>query len=117
MSPINLDTLASNYPRYSRAWRKLQSWMDAHADAQYIYPKRLAREVPDVDPIALAEVLTLLTREGILRRVYKVLTPNGVLADGEFEDPTQIPDKLADRFENYFDTSDADVVPIFKSVA
>jgi hypothetical protein len=46
-----------------------------------------------------------------------VLTPSGVLAEGEFEDPTKIPEKLADRFNRYFDTSDSDVVPLFKRVA
>jgi hypothetical protein len=46
-----------------------------------------------------------------------VLTPSGVYADGEFEDPTKIPEKLPDRRENYFDTAESDVVPIFKKVA
>jgi hypothetical protein len=46
-----------------------------------------------------------------------VVTPAGVLADGEFEDPTGIPEKLPDRFEHYFDTSDAEIVPMFRLVA
>jgi hypothetical protein len=117
MSPINFEVLVKQHPKYRQALRELATWLDAHADATIINPTILAREVPDVDIVALAEALTLLVQGGWLRRVYKVLTPNGVLAEGEFDDPTAIPARLPDRRENYFDTSEADVIPVFRRVA
>jgi len=91
--------------------------MQSHNDVEVIYPNDLARELRSVDPIALTTALTFLVKEGVLKRVYKVITPGGVLADRDFNDPTEIPDKIADRFENTIDTSDLDIVPVFKKVA
>jgi hypothetical protein len=117
MSPINFEALAKQHPEHRRSLRKLDSWMTKHAGVRVINPKLLAKEISGVNAGELAATLTLLERIGHLRRVYKVLTPSGVLADGEFRDPTEIPDRLPDRFENYFDTAEADVLPIFKMVA
>lgn len=46
--------------------------------------------------------------------VYKVLTPDGVYADGEWATLEAIPAKLPDRSEHYFDTAEADkiLVPV-----
>ncbi len=117
MSPINFDALINNYPESKRALRKLEKWMLTHGDVQAINPTTLAREVRGVDAVALANALTLLVKAGLLRRVYKVLTPSGVFAEGEFDDPTKIPERLPDRWEHYFSTAESDVVPIFKKVA
>ncbi len=51
---------------------------------------------------------------GVLQRTYAVLTPDGVLAEGEYADPQDIPDTLPDRFEHYFRTAEADIVPVFR---
>jgi len=117
MSPINSEALAREHPEYSRALRRLISWINSQKDLRFINPKWLAKQVSGVDKTDLAAALTLLERAGYLRLVYKVLTPSGVLAEGEFDDPTKIPERLPDRLEHYFDTSEADVVPIFKMVA
>lgn len=117
MSPINFEALAKQHPEYKRALRKLDSWITKHAGVRVINPRVLAKEISGVSAGELAAALTLLERAGHLRRAYKVLTPSGVLADGEFRDPTEIPDRLPDRFENYFDTTEADVLPIFTMVA
>ncbi len=117
MSPINFDALISRNPENKRALRKLEEWMQQHHDDQVINPTTLAGELRGVDAVALANALTLLVKAGFLRRVYKVLTPSGVFAEGEFDDPTKIPERLPDRWEHYFDTAESDVVPIFKKVA
>ena len=118
MSPINFEDLAKKHPKHRNALRKLEEWMRRHEDVRVIYPTMLAKEVRgEIDPTALALALALLVKVGLLRRAYKVTTPSGVLADGEFEDPTKIPPKLPDRFERYFDTAESDVVPIFHMVA
>jgi hypothetical protein len=117
MLPINSEALAREHPEYRNALRRLISWINGQKDLRFINPHGLAKQLSGVNKSELATALTLLERAGYLRLVYKVLTPNGVLADGEFDDPTKIPERLPDRLEHYFDTSEADVVPIFKMVA
>lgn len=116
MLPVNFEHLAKENPKSKRALRQLQAWINTHPD-RVLNPTKLGREIRNVTPADLAVALTLLMNAGLLRRVYKVVTPTGVLADGEFDDPAAIPDKLPDRSEHYFETSDADVIPIFRRVA
>lgn len=116
MSPVSFEHLAKQNPKYQRAIRQLQTWINAHPEDRSLNPLRLRRELK-VDAADIAVALTLLMNAGLLRRVYKVVTPAGVLTDAEFDDPSAIPDKLPDRFEHYFETSDADVVPIFRRIA
>lgn len=115
MSPVNLDALVSKHPESERALRLLQAWLNKHPK-KVIYPDELVREVP-VDSKELADALTVLVKEGFLRRVYKVVTPDGVFTDEEFDDPTEIPPRLFDRWEHDFDTAESDVVPVFQMVA
>jgi len=116
MSRINFDNLINEHPESKRALRELEGWLNQHEDATVLYPSVLARETR-IDPVSLAVTLTLLVKEGVLRRVYKVTTPNGVLADDEFDDPRQIPEQLPDRRQHYFPTAESDVVPVFHKVA
>jgi hypothetical protein len=43
---------------------------------------------------------------------FRILTPSGVQAEGEWDTLEEIPARLPDRFNHYFDTEDADVVVI-----
>ena len=113
MSRVNLEHLISDYPDSKYALRELQRWLNRRESDQDITPRELARNVP-VQPAALATALSILVREGILRRVYRVQKPNGVMVPGEYNDPREIPERLVDRREQPIDTSDADVVPVFK---
>jgi hypothetical protein len=117
MSRINLEPFAKQHPDYARALRALESWIDAHEQERVINPMKVAKELREVETTDLAMAFTLLLKAGLLKRVYKVLTPAGVLADGEFDNPTVIPEKLPNRFERYFDTADAEIVPVFRLVA
>lgn len=117
MSPINLEALANQHRRYARALKALQLWIEAHPGERVINPMRVSKDLRAVDAQDLAMAFTLALKAGLLKRVYKVLTPAGVLADDEFDDPTSIPERLPDRFEHYFDTADADVVPVFRLAA
>ena len=116
MSPINLDDLVKLHPESGRALNRIATWL-SRQKVSHIYPSQLARDVRDINEIELATALMLLVSDGQFRIVYKVLTPSGVLTDAEFEDPRTIPSKLPDRWEHYFNTADADVVPIYKKVA
>jgi hypothetical protein len=117
MSQVNFDNLISKHGHSKRALRQLENWINEHADVRVLNPSTLAREIKGVDPVSLTEALMILVKAGELRRVYKVTTPSGTLADREFDDPREIPDRLPDRFEHYFDTSESDVIPVFQKVA
>jgi hypothetical protein len=114
---INSELLERENPDYSRALRSVTDWIQMHPTALVIDPKVLARELGDIDTGALGMALVLMVHAGLLRRVFKVLTPSGVMADGEYENIQEIPPTLPDRFERYFDTAESDVVPVFKRVA
>lgn len=115
MPPLNLKALIDEYPEHAQALKTLLAWLSGTTE-DVITSRKLAREVP-LESKALVDALIILVDAGVLRRVYKVMSPSGALADPEFDDPREIPDKLPDRWENYFDTSEADVVSSFRRVA
>ncbi len=114
MSQTSLGDLANEHPELRGALQRIGGWLDQNSRQNTIDPSKLARQFSDIRATDLALALLLMAQAGLLVRVYKVVTPSGVLADGEFEDPTRIPDRLSDRFANYFDTAEADIVPVFR---
>jgi hypothetical protein len=112
MSPINFDALANERPDLRRTLNRLAKWLSKNRDPLLV-PATLARQIEDVDPFELASALMLLSQAGYLRKRYKVLTPSGVYAEGDFGEVAEIPDRLRDRFNNYFDTAETDVLPVF----
>lgn len=115
MSRFNFDALVSEHPESERTLRLLEDWLNKHQE-KTIYLAELVRDIP-ADSGQLADALTVLVDEGVLRRVYKVITPSGVLSDDEFDDLKKIPARLPDRWEHYFDTAESDVMPVFKMSA
>lgn len=113
---MNIKALAREHPESSRLLLKLGSLLKKHRPGSVITPKELARNISG-DPKGLTAALTLLIEAGILRQVYKVTTPSGSLTEEEFEDPRQIPERLPDMWEHYFETAESDIVPVFKRVA
>jgi hypothetical protein len=117
MSPVSFEHLAKQNPKYQRVLREIEAWIQAHPQDRVLNPARLRRDITKATALDLAVALTLLVKAGLLRRAYKVKTPSGVLTDAEFDDPGKIPEKLPDRFEHYFETAEADVIPIFRRIA
>ena len=113
---MNIKGLAKQHPESGALLRKLESLLNKHQLGSVITPKELARSVP-VEAKALAKALDVLIEAGLIRQVYKVATPNGGLTEEEFDDPREIPEKLPDMWEHYFETAEADIVPVFKRVA
>ena len=114
MLPTNFDFLTAERPDLGPAFRRLREWIQAHQDWNVLDPRELAPSLPDIDSFTLAKMLALLVQRRVMRQVYVVLTPSGVYADGEYEDPRKIPDKVPDRFNHYFDTQEADIVPVLR---
>jgi len=57
----------------------------------------------------------LLCDKGFFRQVYMVVAPSGVLADGKYDDPRRIPVRVADRWNQYFETAEADIVAVLEA--
>lgn len=114
MLPTNFGTLADKHSELRPVLGKLREWVENHADWSVLDPRILARDLRDVDPFLLSLVLGELVKIGLYRRVYMVETPSGVLADGEYDDPRNIPHRVPDRSYNYFDPMETEIVPVFK---
>jgi hypothetical protein len=115
MSPSSFDSLANEKPELRSTLASIKPWAEAELNhTGLIDPRVLRRKLGDVDPVALALSLQLLVAKGIFDRVFMVVTPSGVLADGEYADPGDVPEWVADRFNNYFQVSEGDVVPVLK---
>jgi len=112
MLPTNFDSLTAERPDLAATLRQVAGWIRQHPDWNLIDPRELARTVKNVDAWALASALHLLVEKGLFRQVYMVTTPSGVLADGEFEDPRQIPETLPDRFNRTFETAESDIIAV-----
>jgi hypothetical protein len=46
-----------------------------------------------------------------------VVAPSGALAEGEYDDPRSVPERVRDNWDNYFDRDNADVIPVLKPAA
>ena len=115
MLPTNFEPLARAEPELKGTFRLLQKWVQGHSDRKWIDPTWVARDYPLLDVFKLSLALDRAVREGLLAVRYTVLTPSGVLASDIFDSPESIPERLPDRFERYFDTSDLPIIPIFLS--
>jgi hypothetical protein len=117
MLPTNFDTLASENSALRPILKRLKEWVVEHANSSVLDPRILARDLRDVDPYLLSRVLLGLVKIGLYRRVYMVETPSGVLAEGEYDDPRNVPNRVPDNFFNYFDPMETDIVPVYKPVS
>jgi hypothetical protein len=116
MLPTNFDILASENSDLRPVLVKLKTWVEKHSNSKILDPRIVARDLRDVDPYLLSRVLVGLVNMGLYRRVYMVQTPSGSLADGEYDDPRKVPERVADNFMHYFDPTETDIVPIYKPV-
>jgi hypothetical protein len=112
MLPTNFDSLTDERPDLAATLRQVARWIREHPDWEILDPRELARTAKQIDPWTLASALHLLVERGFFRQVYMVTTPSGVLADGEFDDPRKIPERLPDRFNRHFETAESDIVAV-----
>ena len=110
--PDNFENLAGRNRAVGRALRRFGEFVHAHPKWDTIDYRLVVRALPDIDSFSLGQAIRALVDVGAIRQLYAVTTPSGALADETFERPTQIPAKLPDRFNEYFDTSEQDVVPV-----
>lgn len=113
MLPTNFATLASEYPDLSLVWKRLAAWVQSHPNRKMIDPKTLARNMRDVPPQVLLEAFHVMVQHGMLRQAFAVESSNGQLLSGLYDSPLDVPEKVRGSFEEWIDTDDARVVPVF----
>ena len=102
MSPDNFEHLAKQNPKYKRAIEQLRAWINDHPQERVLNPLNLRKDIGNVSPAELTMALDLLRKEGLLHRVYKVVTPSGVLAERDFDDPIKISRQAARSLRGIF---------------
>jgi hypothetical protein len=116
MSPDNFVRLARAEPRLRSTYIQLAKWAKNHQGWSLIDPGILARDLPGLDEFTLADALQRAVQRGYFRMKYTVITPAGNLANQIFDSPRQIPPRLADRFEEYFETREYPIVAVLQPV-
>lgn len=114
MSPISFDPSTAEDPATRDALERIMMWWRGHSDKRTLDPRELVRALPDVEPVALADGLHLLRSEGLLRLVYMVESPEGVLLGGEYGSPMEVPDVVEGRFAQPVSTEDLRIVQVFR---
>src|SRR5947209_3139832 len=99
MSRINFDSLAAETrPELRPAWTGLERWFTRHNKSGFVDIRALAHELSKIPTVALAEALSIMVAHNLLTPTYRVSTPDGHLLDFDYSSPSDIPEKLPDRF-------------------
>jgi len=84
---------------------------------KFIDPKRFVNNFPWHTPEAVVEFLSGLADAGKVERVYRVVSPDGVIIGEPYNSPSDVPEKVPDRFySHYYDADDCDIIPGFQTV-
>lgn len=116
MLPNNFEALANKLPEYRSVVLRIGDWARHHSDWNFLDPRVLSRDMRDVDPLRLVLALHELVQAGSYKQVYKVVTPDGVFAENEYETPLDVPSAPRDGFNRPFRIEDGDIVPVFTPV-
>ncbi len=100
----------------ARAERAVRTWLEKNRDLAVVDIRRAARELPDVSVPLLSTALTSLSRAGMLRRVYAVRTPEGMLLATTYPSVQAIPREVRDPLAKWFRVDDGEVVPAYERV-
>lgn len=116
MLPNNFESLANQLPEHRLEVLKIGDWARRHTDWSFLDPRILSRDIRDVDPFRIVLALYRLVDAGMYRQVYKVVTPEGVFAENEYDTPLDVPNLPLDGFNHPFRIEDGDIVPVFTPV-
>ncbi|WP_171473791.1 hypothetical protein [Frigoriglobus tundricola] len=111
MSQINFEPIAEQHAELAAAIRSIQAWIVRCVGVKFIELKRLARELPAVPSDQLALALDALVFHDQLREVFRVRDPHRDLLPENYDNPTEIPDKLLSRDDQFaFALEDGEII-------
>src|SRR5687768_15662946 len=116
MSPLNFASLMSERPELNDAWRFLEAWIAEHGNVHVVPITRLAKAAKKVNlsPLVLTKALGVLLDHGLIREVYQVADYDGVLIEGDYESPDEVPPRVEGRLSQFVETSETDIVPVYR---
>src|SRR5258708_5704327 len=88
MSQINFASLIDEVPELTQAWEKLRQWFERHPRIKFVDLGRLAKEVPEVESVALVLAMKAMVERDLLKPVFRFRDPEGHLGDQDFPAPT-----------------------------
>jgi hypothetical protein len=110
-------------PELTRAWNMLEEWFAAHEDARAISPASVAQfskrrgPITWEDGLLLFQALEVLADQGLLRRLFAVQAPSGQLLHPYYDSRSSIPKRVRGQAEEWLDTKEAEIKPIFVGAA
>lgn len=119
MSSINFSNLQSESPELAQEWRVLANWFRDHEGAKTVSPVAVAmfsypNQRASFDQVVqLARALSILADRGVLHRRFAVEAPSGQLLHPYYDTLEEIPKRVRGSFEDWVDTRDAEIRPIF----
>ena len=113
MLPTNFEPSPNSQPELQTVILRIRDWAREHQDWSLLDPRVLSHDLR-VDPFLLSVALQQIVDTGPYRVVYMVLTPDGVFADREFDDPLQVPKRMADATNRDFNTEEGEILPVLK---
>ena len=119
MLSINFSTLKTETPELSRSWEVLERWVRTHSDAKVLSPAAITQFMKHESDFSwddagnLAAALDLLAAKGILSRRFAVQSSAGQLVSPFYGSRDQIPRRVRGEFEEWIDTRDAEIRPVF----
>jgi hypothetical protein len=113
MLPNNFDQMTSKYPKYSDAIRAVCQWIADRPGVRFIELERLIRELPHVHATSLAAALRIMSMDGLLSTTFRVEDPLGVQLEGDYEKPSEVPDRIpdSDGYRPFSPEKDGRIVP------
>src|SRR5262245_58207598 len=96
MSRVNFESLAAKRPDLSAIWTCIQEWFHHHPRIKFIELRRLAKSCKGASAEEIADAIELMVEEGLLRRAYRIETPDGNLLDEEYHSLKEIPKQATD---------------------
>lgn len=111
MSQINFEPIAEQHRELAAVIRAIQNWIIRMVGVKFLELARMARDLPTIPSEQLALALDALVFHDQLKEVFRVRDPNNKLLPENYDDPTEIPDKLLSRDDEYqFKLADGEIV-------
>ena len=115
--------MKTEIPDLKKAWEMLEYWLSSHGNARAISPFAILQfakrrwDVDTEDGLNLILALEVLTEQGRLRRRFAVQSPSGSILYPYYPTRSSIPKRVRGAAEEWLDTADAEIRPIFVGVS
>lgn len=113
MSEEKLQSLAREYPQYSKIFEAILDWFERHPNQRAItmdhfYSSKYGFSVPDINISFM-----ILKDKAVIKTIYRIIDEDGLKISHDFQNTKEIPRVISTRWGKKKDIEDVDVVPFF----